>query len=548
VGGAHDGRDYDVVVVGSGFGGAVSALRLAEKGYRVAVLEAGRRWRDDELPRSTWDARRFLWMPRLGLRGIQRLSLLRHALVLSGAGVGGGSLVYANTLYEPDPAVWDDPGWAAIADWRAELAPHYATARRMLGVVDNPLRTPADAVLARVAERMGVAHTVHPTPVGVWFGEPGVTVPDPYFGGDGPPRTGCTGCGGCMVGCRVGAKNSLDRNYLFLAERLGVDVLPEHEVVDLERRPDGRWTVRSRRPGPPWELRRAERPTLTAGDVVLAAGVLGTVGLLLDLRRRGRLPGLSPLVGARVRTNSEAIVGAMARDRRVDYSRGVAITSSFHPAPDTHVEPVRYPPGSNALGLLATLVVDGGGRVPRQVRFAARALRHPVTFARSLSVWHWSERTVVLLVMQHVDNGLRLVPRRRRGRRLTSRAGDGRTPPTYLPAANEAARLAAEEMDGIPLGSVFEALLDVPTTAHVLGGCPIGADPSTGVIDAWHRVYGCDGLHVVDGSAVPVNLGANPSLTITAMAERAMAAWPRRGEPDRRPALGQPYRPLEPAA
>jgi cholesterol oxidase len=313
-------------------------------------------------------------------------------------------------------------------------------------------------------------------------------------------------------------------------------------VVDLER-VGARWAITTRRPGPPWSRRRPDR--FTADDVVLAAGVLGTVRLLLAARDRGRLPGLSAQVGRVVRTNSEAIVGASAAGRGVDYSRGIAITSSFHPDADTHVEPVRYPPGSNAMGLLATLLVDGGGRVPRQVRFLAQAVRHPVAFARTLSVRHWSERTVVLLVMQHVDNSIQLV---RKGRRLTSRRSAGPPMPTYLPVANEAARLAAEEMGGVPVGSIFEALLDVPTTAHVLGGCPIAADADHGVVDAWHRVFGCAGLHVVDGSAVPVNLGANPSLTITALAERAMAAWPVRGHPDERPPLAQHPTTLEPTS
>jgi cholesterol oxidase len=513
---------YDVAVVGSGFGGSVAALRLAEKGYRVVVLEAGRRWRRGDFPRTSWRLRRFLWLPRLGCRGIQRLTLLDDVLVLSGAGVGGGSLVYANTLVEPLDPFFDDPQWAGLADWREELAPHYRTARRMLGAATVPAETPADVVVREVASRMGVEDTVRPTDVAVFFGEPGVAVADPYFGGEGPERVGCTGCGGCMTGCRVGAKNSLDRNYLWLAERLGVEIRAEREVRLLRRRDHG-WELVCERPGA-WTRRR--RDVVRAEQVVLAAGVLGTVRLLL----RSRLPGISPRLGDVVRTNSEAIVGAAA-PKPAGLSQGVAITSSFRPDDETVVEPVRYGAGSNAMGLLGTILVDGGGRVPRPLRFAAEAIRHPVVFARSLSVRRWSERTLILLVMQARDNRLRLTLRRGRLR------SSGADIPAYLPQANAAARHAAAVLGGQPGSSINEVLLGRPTTAHVLGGCVVGASPVDGVVDRYHRVFGQPGLHVVDGSAVPANLGSNPSLTITAMAERALSFWPRRGEPDARPPL-----------
>lgn len=532
-------REYDVVVVGSGFGGSVAALRATEKGYRVAVLEAGRRFGPDDFPRSSWDLRRFLWLPRLGCHGIQRLTLLRDVLVLSGAGVGGGSLVYANTLYEPLDAFWDDPQWAGIADWREELAPHYATARRMLGAATVPFETPADRVLAQLADRLGVAETYRPTDVAVYFGEPGVEVPDPYFGGAGPPRSGCIRCGGCMVGCRHGAKNTLDRNYLWLAERGGAEILPEREAADLVPLAEGGWEVVARRPG------RGAQPEerFRADQVVLAAGVLGTLRLLFRARERGRLPGISPRLGEAVRTNSEAIVGATSRRGDVDYSAGVAIGSSIFPNEHTHIEPVRYPKGSNAMGLLGTLLVDGGGRLPRQLRFLAEAARHPLLFLRSLSVRRWSERTVILLVMQSRANSLRV--RWRRGR-LTSEQGDGEPNPTYIPEANEAARIVAELIDGHAGSSVNEVLLDVPTTAHILGGCCVGETPERGVVDPWLRVHGCPGLHVVDGAAVSANLGVNPSLTITAQAERALSLWPHRGEEDPRPPVGAPYERVEP--
>ena len=512
--------DYDVLVVGSGFGGSVAALRATEKGYRVGVLESGRRFGADDFPRTSWDVRRFLWAPRLGCRGIQRLTLLRDVLVLTGAGVGGGSLVDANTLYEPLEPFWRDPQWADVADWKAELAPYYDLARRMLGAAEVPFEGPADAVMRAVAERMGVAETFRRTVVAVNFEANGV---DPYFGGAGPPCRPCIRCGGCMVGCRYEAKNTLDRNYLWLAERSGAEVHPETEAVEL-RPADGSWALIARRPG--W--RRRSR-VFRAEQVVLAAGVLGTVKLLL----RSGLGG--PRVGEQVRTNSEAIVGAQARRADVDYSVGVAIGSSFFPRPDTHVEPVRYPRGSNAMGLLATILVDGGGRVPRQLRFVGRALRHPLLFGMSMSVHRWAERTIIVLVMQARDNALRL---RWTGRRLTS---SGARVPSYIPEANETARIAAELIGGYPGSTLNEVLLDVPTTAHILGGACIGRSPAEAVIDGYQRVFSDPGLHVLDGSAVSANLGVNPSLTITAQAERAMALWPNRGDPDPRPPLGQSY-------
>ena len=537
-------RDYDVLIIGSGFGGSVSALRLTEKGYRVGVLEAGRRFGPEDFPNTNWNVRRFLWFPRLGMRGIQRLSLLKDVLVLSGSGVGGGSLVYANTLYEPHEAFYQDRQWRDITDWKSELAPHYRLAGRMLGVTDNPTHTPADEVALQIATRWGVEDTFRRTPVGVYFGDAGVEVPDPYFGGAGPARSGCLECGGCMVGCRHNAKNSLDRNYLYLAEQAGADVHPEHEVVDLEPLPDGGYMVTTQRPGA-WLRKR--RRTFTAGDVVFSAGALGTTKLLLKLGNDGRLPDLSPRVGDVVRTNSEAVLGATARSTDIDYSTGVAITSSFHPEPRTHIEPVRYSKGSNVMGLLATVLTDGGGRVPRQLRFLGNIIRHPVVFLRSLSVHRWAERSVILLVMQSHDNSLAVFLKQSWfGTRLTSRRSSGDPHPSYLPVANEAARVAADVMDGFPGSSLNEVLLDAPTTAHILGGACVGESPDRGVVDAYHRVYGHDGLHVVDGAAIGANLGVNPSLTITAMAERAMAMWPNKGDDDPRPAPGESYRRVDP--
>jgi cholesterol oxidase len=529
---------YDVVVVGSGFGGSVAALRLAEKGYTVGVLEAGRRFADDEFPKTSWEARSFLWAPRLGWFGIQRLTLLRDVLVLSGAGVGGGSLVYANTLYRPPRAFFADPQWRGITDWESELAPHYDQAERMLGVNTYQRTTAADRAMLRVAERMGVADTFHPTPVGVYFGPSGV---DPFFGGAGPARDTCRQCGGCMTGCRYNAKNTLVKNYLDRAERLGATGHPLATVTAVRPAPGGGYTVHTRRTGGP----RRTGGEIHAGQVVLAAGTLGTQRLLHRMRADGTLPRLSPRLGALTRTNSESVLGARSLRRDVDFTDGVAITSSFHPDPDTHIEPVRYGRGSNAMGLLQTVLTDGGPW--RLARWAREVARHPVRAGRTMWVRDWSRRTVIALVMQTVDNSLTTYWKRSwyGRRRLTTGPGHGAPNPTWIPQGNRAARLLAEEIGGVPGGSWTE-VFNAPVTAHILGGAPIGRGPEEGVIDPYHRVYGYPDLHVVDGSAVSANLGVNPSLTITAQAERAMSLWPNRGEPDPRPAQGQPYAVLGP--
>jgi len=489
------GLDFDVLVVGSGFGGSVAALRAAEKGYRVGVLEAGRRFQPEDFARTSWNLRRFLYAPRLGCHGIQRITLLRDVLVLSGAGVGGGSLVYANVLVEPPAAVWGDEAWAA------ELRPWFERARRMLGVVRFPDDTPADEVLRGIGERLGAAETFEYLPVGVWFGEDGV---DPYFDGEGPLRNGCDLRGACMTGCRRGAKNSLDRNYLWLAERAGARIFPEHEATFMRRDHDG-WTV---------ETRRAR---FRAREVVLAAGVLGTLKLLL----RSGVGG--PRVGEGVRTNSEVIMGATALRRGLDFTRGVAITSAIHPDDETQIQVVRYGRGSNAMGLLGTVLPDQPGVLP----WLATLARNPAAAARMLWLRGWSERTVILLVMQSRASELRVVLERGR---LTTRESNA---PGRIEVADAAARAAAELVGGYPGGTLNEVLLGTPMTAHLLGGAGVGR-----VVDRYHRVLSEPGLHVVDGSSVSANLGANPSLTIAAQAERALSFWPNKGDADPRPRLG----------
>lgn len=542
--------DHDVVIIGSGFGGSVAALRLAEKGYEVHVYEAGRRFEDEDFARTSWDLRRYLWAPHLGCYGVQRIHRLPDCLVLAGAGVGGGSLNYANTLYVPPAPFFEDRQWAHITDWQAELAPHYATAQRMLGVVTNPCEGPVEQLMRDTARELGVGDTFRKTPVGVFFGEPGRTVPDPYFGGEGPARTGCTECGNCMVGCRVGAKNTLVKNYLALAERRGVTIEPLRTVTRVRPldpdRPEEGYAVTTVRTGA-WFRRRTR--TVTAGQVVVAAGAWGTATLLQAMKARD-LPHVSDQLGVLTRTNSEALGGAVTATvpEGIDLTKGVAITSSFHINESTHVENVRYGRGSNAMGALAVMQVDGGGRLPRPLRFVAQAARHPVTFLRSLSNRRWSERTVIALVMQTRDNSITV--RRARGVfgwRLTSSQGHGEPNPTYIPEGNAAVRVKAAQLAALTglktwAGSSIGEVFDVPMTAHFLGGAVISDSPDTGVVDAYQRVWGYPGLHVVDGAAVSANLGVNPSLTITAQAERAMALWPARGDRDERPAQGEPYR------
>lgn len=540
--------DYDVVVVGSGFGGSVAALRLTEKGYRVAVIEAGRRFADDEFAKTSWDLRRYLWAPTIGCFGIQRIHLLNNVIVLAGAGVGGGSLNYANTLYRPLRQFYADRQWAHITDWEAELAPYYDQASAMLGVVTNPSTTPSDEVMRQVAEDMGIADTYHPTPVGVYFGEPGRRAADPFFGGAGPERTGCTECGSCMTGCRVGAKNTLVKNYLYLAERAGARIVPLTTVTNLKRRDDGTYELALRRTGARSKLFRT---TITAERVVLAAGTWGTQNLLHAMRDNGSLAKLSPRLGELTRTNSESIIGAGRTkvDPDRDFSHGVAITSSIHPDETTHIEPVRYGKGSNAMGLLQTVATDGSLPVPRWRQALKFMLTHPVLTAGLLSTYRWSERTVILLVMQSLDNSITTYTRPGLfGRqKYTSKQGHGEPNPTFIPAGHRANELTAQHIGGVA-GGTWGELADLPLTAHFIGGCVIGTDAEHGVIDPYHRVHNYPGISIVDGSTISANLGVNPALTITAQAERAFAMWPNKGEADPRPVQGIGYQRVTPVA
>jgi cholesterol oxidase len=522
--------DYDWLVIGSGFGGSVSALRLAEKGYKVALLESGRRFRDEDFAESTWQLNRFLWAPFLGLRGIFRLTAFRDVFIASGAGVGGGSIVYANTLYRARPSFYTNAQWSDLDDWEAVLAPHYETAERMLGVNVVPYESPADALLKGVADREGMGHTFRRTPVGVFFGEPDVTVADPYFGGEGPSRTGCTRCGACMVGCRVGAKNTLVKNYLWFAERLGVEIHPESHVDDI--RPlgpedgSGGYVVSVCRSGAWLNERRRE---LRARGVVVSAGALGSNRLLGACKHRGSLPRLSDRLGELVRTNSESILAVTLPDDSLKPWNTVAISASVDVDESTHIEFVTYGERGDSMNSLFTLLTGEGSRLSRPFLLLGNILKHPIRFLKSLWPFGWARRTLILLVMQTLDNAIAFRTKPRRfgaGTKMVTEQDPEKPNPTYIDAGNRAAEWLAEQTGGIPQSVILEATANIPMTAHILGGAAVGKDATTGVVDAGLRAFGYENLMICDGSTVPANPGVNPSLTITAMVEHAMSQVP----------------------
>jgi cholesterol oxidase len=525
---------YDFVVIGSGFGGSVSALRLAEKGYSVLVLERGKRFKDQDFPKTNWNLPKYFWLPALRCFGILQMSIFRDVFVLHGAGVGGGSLGYANVLMEPSDALFNNPSWKHLADWKQVLQPHYQTARRMLGVTPNPRLWPADLVLKEIASELGTQSTFHPTSVGVFFGQPGDEgheLPDPYFDGEGPARSACTHCGGCMLGCRINAKNTLEKNYLYFAEQRGVQILPECLVNDVRPlpgiQPDGARYQVLYHSSTAW-LSKPSRQ-IRARNIVFSAGTLGTLDLLFRCRDINRsLPDISPRLGSMVRTNSESLLGSTSRDRQTDYSQGIAITSIFYADPVTTVEPVRYPAGASFMRLLSAPMIESGDHIlARFVRVLAQVCRHPLDFLRTHVLPAWAQRTTIFLVMQTIDNRLHMRLGRgfwtlfRRGL-VTVQDAQNRVP-SKIAVGHDVTRRFARRTRAIPDGSLLESLLNMPLTAHILGGCPIGLDAESGVIDLDCQVHNYPGLYVVDGSIMPGNPGVNPSLTITALAEYAMS-------------------------
>jgi cholesterol oxidase len=530
-------HDFDFIVIGSGFGGSVSAHRLTEKGYRVAVMEMGRRWTPENLPKTSWSVHRWFWRPKLALRGFFNMRFFRHVTILHGCAVGGGSITYATTMLRPPEKVWDMGSWAGLAEWKREMPSHYDTASQMLGVIENRILGPADHLLKQAAQAVGVGGTFYRTSVAVLQspeGQPGgTTVPDPFFGGEGPERTTCTGCGGCMMGCRHGAKNTLDMNYLYLAEKHGATVFPETKVVDVKpigETPDGSQgyqveTVDS------ISLLGTGQKKFTCRGIVFAASSLGTTELLFRLKEKRSLPRISDHVGRHIRTNSESLIGVRMPGSTDDLSKGVAIGSGIYIDEHTHIEAVRYPSGSDAMSFLSTLLTSGRPGRTRILlwlrNILASFVRHPVKTMQVFKPSGWARESVILLCMQALDAHIDMEFRRPWfwpfRKYLTSR---GEKVPTYIPAANEFAEKFAKMTGGIAMSMVPEILFDVPGTAHCLGGCVIGPSPETGVVDRQNRVFGYWNMYICDGSVVSANLGVNPSLTITALSERAMSFIP----------------------
>ncbi len=511
--------EYDFVIIGSGFGGSTAAMRLRDKGYSVLVLEKGSELGAAQFPKSNWDLRRYMWMPWLGFRGLFEMTFFRHVTVLSGVGVGGGSLVYACTHPIPKDSFFTSGSWAGLADWKSELAPHYVEAKRMLGVSETPFRTRTDDVLREIAVERGQPQAFEPTQVAVYFGKPGQSVPDPYFGGTGPERTGCIRCGGCMLGCRYNAKNSLDKNYLWFARKGGVELHADTEVSAVREHADGGYIIEGKHGRYPIGRRVV---TYHARRVIFAGGVLGTVPLLLRMKADPNgLPKLSDRLGYGIRTNSEALIGVISRRADVDLSKGIAIGSILQTDEHSHLEPVRFSAGSGLFRLLIAPHVPGENMLIRVARLAGVVIRHPLRLLRALFVRDLSKQTTILLYMRTTDGTLRmeLGPLGKVG----TMPDAGSLPTAAIPEASQLAARVAEKLEGLPVSLFTETLFNIPTTAHILGGCCMGRDASSGVIDADHRLFGYQGLYVMDGAAVSANPGVNPSLTIVALTERAVA-------------------------
>jgi cholesterol oxidase len=524
--------DFDYIIIGSGFGGSVSALRLSQKGYKVAIIEAGKRYSANDFPKSNWNFKKYFWFPFLRCFGIFKMNLFKHVFILSGAGVGGGSLVYANTLLTPKSEIWDDQHWKELSNWHEEMPGFYDTAKKMLGVNENTTLATADHVLKTGADEIGIGNSFYKTDVGIYFGEPGVTVKDPYFDGEGPDRTGCELCGGCMVGCRYDGKNTLDKNYLYLAEKKGVKIFPEltiDKVIPLggpSLHGESGYEVSGYKTT---DFCFKEKKSYTSSGVIFAAGVLGTIKLLFSMKEKGFLPDISTSLGHTVRTNSESIIGMRTKGKEYNMSEGIAIGSGIYVDEDTHIEAVRYPLGSGSLTYLTTILVKGGKGISRPFEFLKEVIMHPLNFLSTLNPFKFARQTIILLCMQAKDGQMKFNYKRSILNPFTKNLSTEQLKekiPTFIPSANNFVNKLSKLYKGTPITSIFEIFFDMPTTAHILGGAVIGKNQDLGVIDKNNKMFNYKNLYVCDGSMIGVNLGVNPSLTITALTERAMSRIP----------------------
>jgi cholesterol oxidase len=519
--------DYDYIIIGSGFGGSVAAHRLIEKGYSVLVIEKGKEWNCDDFPETNWNLRKWLWLPGFRFFGFFKMTFMRHVGILSGVGGGGCSLVYANTLPRLDKNLFNSGNWKGISDWAKELEPHYLEAERMLGATPNPKLYDADLALQKVSVKKGKDAEFEPTRVAVFFGEPEKTVPDPYFNGEGPEREGCSFCGACMTGCRHNAKNTLDKNYLYLARKKGVKVLSESRVRAIQTigKDDGSegYRVRYRRST---GVILAKKREATARGVILAGGVLGTVRLLLNMRK-SKLKHLSPHLGNSIRTNNESLVLVHSKDKSKDFSKGIAIGSIFPPDKDSHIEAVRYGSGSGFWKMLGVPLTHGSNVLVRMSKLFWGLITRSRGWLRIYSSRNFAKESMILLFMQHLDSTVRF----RKGLfNLRSSMSEGKAPSAFMQISKDLAENTAEEINGRPFVMATEALTGTPTTAHILGGCVIGTDRSNGVIDKDQKVFGYKNMLVCDGSAISANPGVNPALTITAMSELAISKIPEKNK------------------
>ncbi|HQV97564.1 MAG TPA: GMC oxidoreductase [Saprospiraceae bacterium] len=516
--------EYDFVIIGSGFGGAVSALRLSEKGYNVLVIEKGKWFRNpDDFPKTTWNLPKFFWLPALGFKGIFKMTFFRHVVALSGVGVGGGSLVYANTLPIPKSPFFNSGHWKGLDNWEQVLQPYYTLAKKMLGAERHPYMSRSDKVMQQLStETPGSAF--EKTEVAVYFGKTGITVPDPYFDGNGPNRTGCNLCGGCMTGCRYNAKNTLDKNYLYLAQTNGVEIIAEKTVINVIPIGD--------HGGNGYEITYkntfgwiGKQTRVKAKGIILAGGVTGTIPLLLKLKNRS-LPKLSSCIGQGIRTNSESLIGVTTFDKNAVFSEGIAIGSIVHIDENRHIEPVKYASGSGFFRLLMAPMVSGSSFGVRLFRMVKDFVAHPLDNIKTYFVDDWSKRTHILLYMESIDSTLKLV--RSRFGVIRSKLETGQSPTAFNPKAQELAKKTEKIINGKAMVMNTESLFGIPTTAHILGGACMGADETTGVIDKNNKVFNYTNMYICDGSMISANPGVNPSLSITAITEYAMAKIPKK--------------------